>query len=221
MFIIALANTYGLTINVPVGTSVLVNDLAGNSVAGAIAALATPAAPTLTPSGTGGTLAAGTTYNYRIVAVNKYGVTLPGPQAASNATTTGTTSSIAISWAAVTGATSYQVYGRTAGAELLLATVTATNYTDTGAATPSGAMPAANTSGCAALQVALFNGVPAITLGTLYNDNTTKINTTNGLTLSFSGLAGYTKTFSCRLSGDCISTCNVYSDAQAASGGAH
>jgi hypothetical protein len=107
--------------------------------------IVSPAAPTLTPSTTGGTLPAGT-YNYRIAANNLNGETLAGPEAASNVTTTGTTSSIAISWTAVPGATSYEIYGRTAGAELFIAELTATTYTDTGSVTPAGAMPSSNTT---------------------------------------------------------------------------
>jgi hypothetical protein len=107
--------------------------------------LAAPGAPTLAPATTGGTLPAGTTYNYRIVARNASGTSLAGPEAVANATTTGTTSSIVVTWAAVTGAASYDVYGRTAGGELFIVNVTATTYTDTGAVTPAGALPSTAT----------------------------------------------------------------------------
>ncbi len=110
--------------------------------------VATPAAPTLTPSSSGGTLAAGTTYNYRIVAVTAAGHTLAGPAAGANATTTGSTSSIAVTWTAVTGAIAYRVYGRLAGAQTYVVEVATNSWTDTGALTPGeswwGAVPAAD-----------------------------------------------------------------------------
>jgi hypothetical protein len=108
------------------------------------AQLATPSAPTVTPVGTPGT----TTYSYRITATDTDGQTL-----ASTAGTTTTGNAVLsatnynhITWTAVTGASGYKVYGRTSGGELYMATVTATSYDDTGAVTPAGALPAANTT---------------------------------------------------------------------------
>lgn len=55
---------------------------------------------------------------------------------------------VTISWTAVTGATGYRVYGRTSGSELFIAAVdgSTTSYVDTGALTPAGALPGANTT---------------------------------------------------------------------------
>lgn len=126
-----------------------------------VGSVATPGAPTLTPSGTGGTLPASTTNNYRIAAVTGSGNTLPGTEATA-ATTTGSTSSIVVTWTAVSNATGYKVYGRSTGAELLLATVGAvTTYTDTGAATPAGALPVTDTSGGAG-----YGLIPQLTVDT-------------------------------------------------------
>lgn len=74
-------------------------------------------------------------------------VTPAGALPASN--TTGTnTNTLTVNWGTVSGATGYKVYGRTTGAELLIATVGAvTTYTDTGSITPAGALPSANTTG--------------------------------------------------------------------------
>jgi hypothetical protein len=108
------------------------------------AALATPAAPTVTPTGTAGT----THYSYRIAARNANGTTLAGAEGSTttgNATLTGVNYN-ALSWTAVTGAASYDVYGRTASGELFLANVSATTYNDTGADTPAGALPTLNTT---------------------------------------------------------------------------
>jgi len=109
-------------------------------------ALSTPAAPTVTPQGTTG----GTSYSYRIAAIDAYGKTLAstaGTTSTGNATLNGTNFN-RVTWSAVTGATGYKVYGRASGSELLLATLGAvTTYDDTGAATPSGALPVLNTTG--------------------------------------------------------------------------
>lgn len=110
------------------------------------AALSTPTNAAFSTATTGGTLAAGT-YSYRVSALDGAG----GETLASTATTqatTGSTSTVTVNWNAVTGATGYKVYGRTAGAELLIATVGATTtYTDTGSVTPAGALPVSNTTG--------------------------------------------------------------------------
>lgn len=112
-------------------------------------ALATPVNTAFSTATTGGTLAAAT-YAYRVSALDGRG----GETLASTETTqatTGTTSTVTVNWGAVTGATGYRIYGRTSGGQQLLATVGAvTTYTDTGAATPSGALPTANTTGLGA-----------------------------------------------------------------------
>lgn len=214
-------NIFGQPITIPAATVVLVQDLVGGNIGvPAVAAIATPAAPTLTPSTTGGTLAAGTTYNYRVAAVNANGHTLAGPEAA-NATTTGTTSSISITWAAVTGAASYNVYGRIAGAELLLTNVTGTTYVDTGALTPAGALPASNTTASTATIVSEIEaGVPQFSMPKTYIDGTTQVAYGNDYKVSFSGLAGYTSTYAFRLNvtPEDIVFCNVLSDAEIATG---
>lgn len=114
--------------------------------------LASPTGVLATPSTSGGTLAAGT-YGYRVSAVNGTGETLASTEV--TAVTTGATGSVLVSWTPVPASSSYKVYGRTAGSELLLATVSNSSagvyfgnvtYTDTGAATPSGALPASNTT---------------------------------------------------------------------------
>lgn len=108
---------------------------------------AAPAAPTATPAGTGGTLAAAT-YSYRVSKVVN-GIESPASTAAT-AVTTGATSTVTVDFSAGydTRAASYKVYGRVGGSELLMGTVTnpTTTFVDTGAVTPSGALPAATTA---------------------------------------------------------------------------
>lgn len=90
-------------------------------------------APTGTPSGTGGTIQAGTYYAL-IIAVDEKARLTPIGTISAAVTTTGTTSSIAWSWTAVPGAVSYRVYvGVTNAAEALTRYfTTATNsYTQT------------------------------------------------------------------------------------------
>lgn len=112
-----------------------------------LGAISQPSAPTLTiNSPTGGTLAAAT-YFYRIVAVDFFGSTTT-PSNELSVTTTGSTSSIKLAWAVVSGAYSYRIYrGTTSGGQNLYYTVTGTNttsFTDTGAAGTAGTTPTEN-----------------------------------------------------------------------------
>jgi len=95
---------------------------------------ATPVFSSLVLVAFGGNLTPGT-YGYRVSALNAYGEgiaydehTLP--------IASGTTNQAALAWAAVTGATAYNVYGRTPGGWGLLATVTTNSYNDDGTAVP-------------------------------------------------------------------------------------
>lgn len=92
-----------------------------------------------------GTLAAGT-YSYKVVAVTSHGETEPSRAVIQ---TVAANKAIKITWDKVATATGYKVYGRSAGAELLMATITGgstVEWTDTGAVTPSGALPTTNTT---------------------------------------------------------------------------
>jgi hypothetical protein len=100
----------------------------------------TPAAAAV--AATGGSLAAGT-YAYRVVAYVKCGnsqtcASAASPEAKATAAASG---SVHITWAAVSGATSYRVYGRKAGAENQYWTVTGSSFIDAGAAGSSGSVP--------------------------------------------------------------------------------
>ncbi|MGN6724110.1 MAG: hypothetical protein ACTHJM_16000 [Marmoricola sp.] len=90
--------------------------------------------PTLTlgtTSTTGGTLAAAT-YYWKVTAKSASGETLASNEV--TATTTGTTSSQPLSWTAVPGAASYNVYrGTTSGGENVQYNTASTSFTDTGA----------------------------------------------------------------------------------------
>lgn len=105
-------------------------------------------APSVVPagvgSGTGGTLAAAS-YIYKYT-YTKDGVESPASGNSNTVVTTGSTSSITITVTAVTGATTYKIYGRTGGSFLLLATLTDPTvvFLDTGSVTPTGAAPAAD-----------------------------------------------------------------------------
>ena len=101
-------------------------------------------APVAAGSGTGGTLAAASyTYKYSYV---KDGIESPPSAVSNTVVTSGSTSSITVTVTAVTGATSYKIYGRTGGSFLLMNTLTAPTviYTDTNADTPSGAAKTAD-----------------------------------------------------------------------------
>ena len=108
------------------------------------AALSAPGTVTPTESATGGTLAAAT-YYYIVTALDALGETTGSAEV--SATTTGTTSSISLAWAAVAGATSYKVYrGTTAGAESVYFTTATNSFDDTGTAGTAGTVPTANTT---------------------------------------------------------------------------
>jgi hypothetical protein len=75
--------------------------------------------------------------------VDNGSVTPSGALPSSNTTGT-TTGSVTLAWSAISGATGYNVYGRTAGVELKMTPtpISALTFTDTGSVTPSGALPA-------------------------------------------------------------------------------
>jgi hypothetical protein len=93
-------------------------------------------------AGGGGTLAAGT-YGYRVVAYVPCGnnTTCVSPASAEAKTTVAAAGSVTIKWAAISGASSYRVYGRSAGAANQYWTTTSTSVVDTGVAGTSGSVP--------------------------------------------------------------------------------
>ncbi|MDF1498790.1 MAG: carbohydrate binding domain-containing protein, partial [Patescibacteria group bacterium] len=127
--------------------------------------LSTPANITVTPVGTAGS----TTYGYRISALNGNGETL----ASATATTTTGNATLSVSnynrvlWDAVTGATSYKIYGRTSGSELYMATINSPtlSYNDDGTVvTPAGALPTVNTTGGDITGILSFSNATNLTL---------------------------------------------------------
>ena len=95
---------------------------------------------------TGGLLHANTKYSYRVSAVNLQGETLASTE--TSITTGNQDNTVTVNWTSVPGATGYRIYGRTQGAEQLIATVgTGTlSFIDFGVITPSGAPPTTNTA---------------------------------------------------------------------------
>jgi len=123
--------------------TVIIRDAKGKTKSGVVRlASPRPAAPVLSaPAGsiTGGTLNAGT-YWYRVSATVG-GIEGLACVEQSGVVASGSTGSVALTWAAVSGATAYKIYGRTQGAELLLASQAGTTFTDDNSLTPSGALP--------------------------------------------------------------------------------
>lgn len=113
-----------------------------------------PMNQTATGSATGGILAGGT-YFYTVTALDFAGETdaVPPYSALVTAPTTSLVGSVALSWQAVPGATSYNVYGRISGSESLMVTVLCpcpdpVTFVDTGSYTPTGTPPpVTNTTG--------------------------------------------------------------------------
>jgi hypothetical protein len=91
---------------------------------------------------TGGTLTAAT-YSYRVSYVRGSHESVAAT-AVTGVVASGSTGRVDLSWPAVPGASSYKIYGRTGGSELLMATQAGTTFSDTGSVTPSGALPAAD-----------------------------------------------------------------------------
>jgi hypothetical protein len=99
------------------------------------------------------------------------GESVPSPE--TSASTTGTTSSITLNWAAVTGATGYVVYrGTTAGGEGTFYFTNTNSFTDTGAAGTSGGPlnPATQTAAAAPATITptVSNTGGTLTAGTYY-----------------------------------------------------
>lgn len=114
----------------------------------AIEVLPPPVQAAGSTSAAGGTLADGA-YRYYVTAVNANGETTISNEITITAAGGGTSVNT-VNWAAVTGATSYNIYrtaaGGAAGTQLLLSADTASPFLDTGALTPSGAFPTVNTA---------------------------------------------------------------------------
>lgn len=93
--------------------------------------------------GGGGSLPPGT-YSYSVVARRLVGggSVAKSPASAVATATVGSGGTVTISWAAVPGATQYDVYGRTSLTQLW--TVTGTSFTDTGVGGQAGAVPTGN-----------------------------------------------------------------------------
>lgn len=105
-------------------------------------AMAAPVLGAPTTATTGGTLAAGT-YYYVVTAIGPAGETVRSNEVSQ--VTTGTTSTVSLTWGAVTGATKYRVYRGTATGVVQLVTTlgNVTAYTDTGTATTATTPPVA------------------------------------------------------------------------------
>ena len=100
--------------------------------------LAAPATPTATPSITGGSLTnAHGAYGYVVVAIGPNGGQGTPTARFTGTIASGINGSNALAWTAVTGAAGYNVYRGTTTTYELIAAVTGTSFTDTGAAGPT------------------------------------------------------------------------------------
>jgi hypothetical protein len=123
--------------------------IGGGGIAGlAIEQLAPPVQAALATAASGGTITAGT-YRYVVTAINANGETLASNE--QTIVTTGSTSTVTVTWAAVPGATGFNLYktaaGGGAGTELKYKTVgVVTTDIDTAPGVPAGAIPTTNTA---------------------------------------------------------------------------
>lgn len=123
--------------------------IGASGIAGlALEVLPPPTQSALATATTGGTILAGT-YRYVVTAINANGETKASNE--QTIVTTGSTSTVTVTWVAVPGATGYKLYktaaGGASGTELLYKTVGAvTSDIDTSPGSPSGAFPTTNTA---------------------------------------------------------------------------
>ncbi|MHB1953095.1 MAG: hypothetical protein ACYCOU_05055 [Sulfobacillus sp.] len=162
--------------------------------------LATPAAPAGTISTTGGTLAAGT-YTVEIAAVDGLGNTTP-VGASTAFTTTGTTSSVALTWAGVANASSYQVW-LTTGQYFTSSTPSFTLTTATGTA---GAPPTVNNTGGATIVGPLTASKLTVTSGSGFGVTTPIVTGNDGVTFTADAGAGTSPTIACATGHVCNAT---------------
>jgi Phage tail sheath protein subtilisin-like domain len=96
-----------------------------------------PNVPVLVSANSGGNLIGGT-YQYRVSAISEVGETLASTLATVTITGPISIARVTVSWTLVEGARGYKLYGRTSGAEGLIATLNSTTntYEDLGLVTP-------------------------------------------------------------------------------------
>lgn len=116
-----------------------------------VTGIVTPVTRQYSTACTGGSLVHSTTYYYRITALSAMGESLASTETSKATGACGAvdTSTVTVTWGLIAGAISYNVYGRTTGAEQLIANVSGRDtlsYTDTGSISPSGALPTVNTT---------------------------------------------------------------------------
>lgn len=134
----------------------------GGQMGMAFEVLPAPVQAALATATTGGTITAGT-YRYVVTAINANGETIASNE--QTIVTTGSTSTVTVSWGAVTGATGYKLYktaaGGASGTELLYKTVgLVVSDIDTSPGTPSGAFPTINTASNPGTYVAPTKFIP-------------------------------------------------------------
>jgi len=166
-----------------------------------------PGTVTSTPSGSGGTLAAGS-YFFEVTALNGTGETIASPEATT--TTSGTTSSVALAWTAITGATSYRVYwSTTTGTEGHYFTTATNSYTMTATGGTAVAPPLQNTTVDLGAEINAANttlvaaGGGTIVLPNI-SANIATTATINGSYVSIQGWGISVSNLTCTVAGDCL-----------------
>lgn len=148
-----LLKRMNMTVQVGTGDPELEYIMSGGDVltsaASALSAMGALGSSTAT---SGGSLAAGT-YGYKVSALSQYGET--AASAEKTQVTTGSTSTVTLTWSTVTDAVGYRIYGRTSGGPWRvisqIAQAASPTYTDLGTITPDATMvaPTIDTSGTA------------------------------------------------------------------------
>jgi hypothetical protein len=121
------------------------------------AAMSTPTGLSAGVATSGGSLAATTTYFYKVTAIDSNGGETVASTESSRATT-GTNKTIPVTWTAVTGASGYKVYrSTTTGTEVYLTTVLTNSFTDAGTITAGSTTPPSSTTAYVSTNVSNSN----------------------------------------------------------------
>lgn len=146
----------------------------GGQMGIAFEVLPPPVQSALATATTGGTITAGT-YRYVVTAINANGETIASNE--QTIVTTGSTSTVTVTWVTVAGATGFKLYktaaGGGTGTELLYKTVgLVVTDTDTTPGTPTGAFPTVNTASNPGVYVPPVKFIPFISESLQYQQGT-------------------------------------------------
>ena len=163
--------------------------------------LAVPVVASASTVNSGGSLLGNTTYYYRVAAINANGTTLASTEYSQHTATGNDLNTATINWGAVTGATGYNIYGRTTGGEQLLTSIplasTIHTFTDSGSIIPFGVLPSTASLSLPSPAMSFYSWHGLNNSVLLFADTATNINvvTPSAITPIFTKTAGAGQAF--------------------------